>query len=43
MKKIALLLLLCIGIGARASASTILQFTEVGFITPFIFSGNGTT
>lgn len=44
MKKAVLLVwLFCMGLGSTASASTILQFTEVGFTTPFIFSGNGTT
>jgi hypothetical protein len=44
MKKAACLLLFaCLGLAPKASASTILQFTELGFTTPFIFSGNGTT
>ena len=44
MKKAVLACLFaCFGIVPPASASTILQFTEVGFTTPFIFTGDGTT
>jgi hypothetical protein len=42
MKK-TLMFLACLAVAGVASASTILQFTQVGFNTPFVFSGNGTT